>query len=340
MKVKKIQKVVTDPRWILERDGVTQGFINSFLECREQTRLKFVEGWTTNVVSQALMDGHMGHAVLGWAYEETMLKGAPSGIPDRRWLTQALNTFETEWIATHSNLRSDDYDVLYRAQHMLMAILPSYFEHWKEDFSDKTQWESTEATFSVGLRAGPLKQTVVPMRGRYDGVLRRGSARRLWLFETKFKSTIDEDEIVDILPLDTQCMLYLWSLRLTHGEMPQGVIYNVVRRPQLRQKKHESVEQLFARIRKEAETNPDKYFMRLEMEITEEELLTWKRKFLVPVVNEIHRWARHAPGSHYMTPAALRSRYGRAPMYRMIARDDMNGYTRRKIAFMELEEEF
>src|ERR1700761_7192510 len=52
------------PLWDLYRDGLTQGSINLFLQCREQFRLTYWEGWSKKVPSDAIEFGSCFHDCL------------------------------------------------------------------------------------------------------------------------------------------------------------------------------------------------------------------------------------------------------------------------------------
>ena len=316
--------------WDLWKDGVTQGFIQSFLNCREQTRLHFIEGWASRKTSQALSDGNLGHAILAEAYGQ--FRGAP---PDAKWIDQEAEIQFNIWRKEHPHAMPNEFEIMEKSVLMMKTILPAYFEHWADDFTKK-RWINIENTFNVTYQYEDGEKA--PIRGRKDGVFKRND--KLWLFENKFKAYIDEEGLLDGLGVDLQCNLYLYALRRIHAQMPAGVLYNVIRRPALRQKRSESFAVFAKRCKQDTYKRPDHYFRRVQMTITMEEMNDWKNKFLAPVMIAIRAWFEGQEGTHFMNPGALFTKYGRSSMFGPICNNDFSQHYKRRVVFSELDDEF
>src|SRR5690242_4235378 len=59
----------TPSLWKLYEDGVSSSFLNSFLTCMEQTRLSYIEGWSSRTTPMAFEFGTCCHWVLEQAYQ-------------------------------------------------------------------------------------------------------------------------------------------------------------------------------------------------------------------------------------------------------------------------------
>ncbi len=226
------------------------------------------------------------------------------------------------------------------ADSLLRGYLQRYQGDWtgKYSFSNPTvkpdKWLGLEDQFKFDYRFED--GLVVPIRGMFDGVFtaKQGTT---WLFETKFLSRVDEEGLEDLLPFNLQVMLYLTALYERSGDKPAGVLYNVVRRPGLRQKKNESLREFSDRILEDVVGRPDHYFIRWDMTITQGELANWRRTFLDPVMREIRDWAE-GTGRHYANPDALITKYGRSDFYELIVRNNPAVYYKRAAPFNELED--
>ena len=324
--------------WNFWKDGCTQSFWKSFNSCREQTRLKFVEGWTRRSGSLALEFGSCIH----WCFSQ-LYKGP---LPCEKDILQTLKKYDEVWRAENRITTKKSDEIMDKVYGLAEAVLPTYIQRWAGDWTGKyplgnpsvrpAKWAHLEGRFKVPYTFEDGLVSYV--QGAIDGVF-DDSKEQLWQFESKTKSVIDEDEIMDTLPLDTQCLLYLWALKQLTGRMPRGVLYNVVRRPGLRLSAKESINDFFGRCKDDVQ-NPkrlDHYFIRYEMKIEPSELDHWEKTYLGPMMRTVRAWWE-GTGEHWMEPAALSTKYGRADMYEAIVHNNFTPYRKRKVAFNELSE--
>jgi hypothetical protein len=139
---------------------------------------------------------------------------------------------------------------------MAIAILEGYFKFFaadRENFSEITP--EYEFAFPYGD---------VLLRGKVDGIARLRKKDR-WQLEHKTKSRVDEEGIQQMLQFDFQNLMYSFVLDSTNVEPIKGVLYNIIRKPQLRKGKDEAASAFLDRIRKDIAVRPEWYFIRYEV---------------------------------------------------------------------------
>jgi len=334
----KVAKEANTPLWTLERNGVTQSFLHSFLKCREQTRLAYVEGLTSHKPSKPKEQGSCGHWVLSKLYNRP-------GVARGTDVEVYLKEYHRLWLSLVQRPTQAQLTIQEETYAIIGALLRAYLLRYGGDWNGKykqrlstvtpLKWQYLETAFKReyvypdGL--------AVPLQGVFDGVFTaKTNPERPWLFETKFKARIDEEGIEDMLPLDLQVMLYLYALSMIYGKQPMGVLYNVIRRPALHQKKGEPLKEYADRVFEDAAARPDHYFIRWDMKITKAEIEAWKVGTLDPLMADVRNWAEGGP--HYLNSEALITKYGRCDLYEYIVRGSRSLYYRRASAFNELEE--
>lgn len=324
-KLAKGSKPKIKPLWNLYEHGLTQGAINTFLECREQFRLKYVEGWYKKKLSDAIEFGLCFHDCLATVQTDPSIT-----------VQSAISKYQAKRIK-ENQLTGGDIQKFECLLGQCEITLEEYQKHNK--FDHLREWLAREKTFCV-------KYTDIPLRGRWDGLfyLQEGKKKVLRLHETKTKAIIDEEGIKGTLPFDTQTMLYMLACKLEYGVTPGGVIYDVIRRPGLRQGVKESLTDFLARTRKDIQDRPKWYFLRWQVDITEKCLAEWESLFFRPVLNQITDWATataaQLDGKHplnWMNPNQLFSKYGKCDLFDLITKRSTFGLSRKKVPFPELE---
>jgi hypothetical protein len=272
----------------------------------------------------ALTYGTIGHGVLEHAYENFRI-GKNEGAPSQQQVKKYLSIVEKQWKA--ENFRPTKYMLqdLETALAFAEVILPEYFEYWRDDFKKK-KWQKIEGTFNI-----PFEDTC--LRGKMDGMFK---TQGMWLFESKFKSMINEGDIVDTLSLDLQVRMYLYALWKKYGVMPSGVLYNVVRRFNLKQKKDESLQQFAKRCLIDLRDRPDWYFYRFEVVVTKKDMLEFEQE-LIGMVKEFCQWC-DGEIPHYKNPHSCLGKYGRCQYLDACANGNLGGLAKRKVVYRELED--
>lgn len=312
----------------LYRHGLTQGFISTWLACREQARLKFLEGWTPQVVSTPLRFGSLFHDALAKLHVHDM--------PSKEALDQSRHN------PVHAKTNPEEMeDLLGQA----LILLNGYFQTWTHE--DEKFWVVREETFHhrYGGHLAHLPSTdwsdelTIPLRGRWDGLF-EDKEGRLWLHETKTKGQIDEDGLQNTLHLNLQTMLYAYAAEKVHGQPVFAVLYDVVRRPQLKRKVNETLHDFHQRIKADVTDRPDHYFKRWTVELSESDTSVWEHYTLRPIVAEIEAWWRgfftiqkplpQLNPKHYMNPNSLFTAWGHCDLFPILTAGDTTGFVQRE----------
>lgn len=312
----------------LEKDGVTQGLLNKFRNCREEAWL-FLQGYSQKSTTLALVYGDIIHGVLERAYTDIskkVLKAVPSQSQTKNYVRVVEKLWEKD------RPRADKKTIEFKELACLIAeaTLPTYFEFWRKDIKEM-QWLGLETQFEypVMFKGYPS----IPIRGKMDGVYRKSG---LWLFETKSKSRIEEGNLVDLLPMDFQNLLYCWYLWKKYKEIPKGIKYNIVRRTCLTQKKSESLKQYAVRIAEDIKVRPEFYFMRFEIHIDESDLIKFERELFGQLKEFMDWWNEKM--AHYPNPSQCETKYGRCWALSICADKNYSLYEKRNQVFRELED--
>lgn len=328
--------------WNFWRDGVTSSFLGTFLTCREQCRLHYCEGLQSRSLSLALEFGTCCHWVLEQAYGEVGNNLVPGTEEVQDWLL----TYEKKWKAETPKPTPKQLEQQELVYGLAEQVLPTYFWRWIGDFTGKykygtgglatpKEWESLEEVFKVDFTFPDGK--TVPIRGRRDGVFLDAKGK-LWVFDTKCRSVIVEDDLMETLPLDLQQMLYLSVTEQEFGRMPAGVQMNIIRRPGQRRGTEEKLPEFLERVRKDV-SNPkrfDHYFIRQQMSLVKSELEAWRQKQLAPLMQDVRDWWE-GKAAHYLNPNNLISKYGRCALFAVLTANDRSGCYKRTKVFAELD---
>ncbi len=343
----KIKKKVSNLFYDMERDGVTQSLISTWLTCRMKARL-YLQGWDSRYHSPALTYGSIGHGALEVAYLDIQagkLKSAPSESQSRKY----MDIVEAKWRAENKKPNNEALQYLELSLALMEKTLPRYFDYWKKDFK-QMEWVSLEKKFKAPLSLngsdpanrrligphGVEPEIIIPIRGKRDGEFKMGKG--LWLFETKFKSMVNEGDIVETLAFETQVMLYMWSLWMEYKKrvVPKGVMYNIVRRTSMRQGKSESIVKFANRVAEDIDKRPEFYFFRMESATTVQELEQFEKELIQTVTDMYMWWKGIAP--HYRNTYSCLGKYGKCTMLPVCAREDYSGLIKREAMFKELED--
>ena len=310
-------------RWDFWSEGVTSSLLSSFLECREQTRLYYVEGWKPKGTKLALAFGTCCHWVLENIYRGS--KSAPSPVLPKA----VIRMYDQRWKDEVGKPSQQQIEVHNMAVGLANVVLPHYLRRWAGDFPGgkylgkpgvpvPAKWLGLEKQFSVPYTYPDGKKTRI--RGTRDGVFQDKNGD-VWVFDTKCRSVIIEEDIEDTLPLDLQQMLYLWAYEQETEKVAAGTVMNIIRRPGHRLGRDESLGVFFKRVGKEVEKKPDHYFLRFKMEVTGSDMIHWRREVLDPLMQDVRNWVEGG-GAHYLNPNSLITKYGRCNLFNAIVHND------------------
>lgn len=325
MKIKLKKKKVF---YNIEKHGVTQSLLSMFLECREKARL-YLKGWDSKYHKLGMTYGTVGHGVLELAYTDIM-KNKKKVPPSKKEVLRYVKQVEKQWYKENIKPDKSGIEMLEYSLALAETTLPVYFDFWKKDIQE-IKWAGLEQSFALPYELPDGRKTVI--RGKKDGEFFN---KGLWLFENKFKSIISEGDLVDTLSFETQVLLYIWALKEIYKEMPQGVVYNIIRRTCLRQGKAESLSKFAKRVALDIEKRPDFYFIRFEVAIEPYELQEFEIRLRGIITDFYDWWTGQVP--HYRNTYQCLGKYGRCLHLPVCNAGDFSALKKRKAVFKELED--
>jgi hypothetical protein len=308
--------------WDLETHGVTKTFINTFLNCPEHTRLRYLEMWSSSAFSEAMEYGNIFHYI----HERHVGHGDS--------VKKAVAAYEKMWVAERQGMVSKENLTKLRELSALAALVFKYYLKYWDDHNRDTVFVEQDFCFYYEYEDG-LR---VPCRGKFDEVFSTGKKRkRYWLHDVKTKGRVNEDEIQSSLLQDIQVNLYFHAMRDRFGSTPAGVVYNIVRKPQKYRRKDEAMGSYLKRIEEDIQERMDFYFVKFDLTITKAEMDAWWKDQFVPIMQRIRDWAEGKSHTHYLNPNALHTQYGKSDMFNIITKGDNSGYYRRSKVYPELD---
>ena len=318
MKIKRKNKKIKETYlWDYYKDGVTQSFINKWLSCKYQAYLQYVQGWTKLKSSEAIEFGNCFHYVLDESYRTKKFNN----------IKESLEKYKKIWADQFQiAIPGEALEIQEKIYALIEMMFPLYFKYYQED--KKRNWHINELSFKV-----KYKDTFI--NGKFDaGYL--SEKGNLWLMDNKCMSRINLNDIEAILPFDLQCNLYLLACKIKYNKMPKGIIYNIIRRPQNRLGKTETLEQFVTKIEKKIVGDLTYYFYRFKMEITKDEMDYWEKNIFEPLLNDIKKWYDNNFYPRYINTNDLINKYGRCALFNLIVRNSTEGLYKRNKLFPEL----
>ena len=297
-------------------DGVTQSLMSTFTSCRQRCRY-VLDGWEFPRSKSALIFGSYFH----WLIEHHLTAvQAGKKLPSYQQL-------EEEWSKKNTPNDSDNPEM--REQHMGMAfaLWDNYCKTWKHSDQKQKEWVGQEENFDENFEGFRI-------RGRRDGLFRRKG--KLWLFETKTASRIDESTLEEKLGFDFQNLFYLIATEIETGEKLAGIEYNIIRKPQIRIKKTETTNEFNIRMQEDVASRPEFYFYRASVTITEKR----KRIFKKELRDKLITFSRWLSGEYptYRNETACTGMWN-CEFLSACSKLSLRGFMQTRKLFRELEDE-
>jgi hypothetical protein len=271
------------------QDGVTQSLLAGWVNCRQWAKF-YLEGWETPGAKEALEFGNLFHWLLEGAYTTIRLtppldKFAQDNLKDS--VIHGISVMIEKYDFPKSLNPQTQEKILALAE----ALWPMYWKIYAKDLN--REWLAVEGTFDVDWNGFRL-------RGKRDGVF-VGKRKKPWLLETKTTSRIDEGTLDLTLGFDFQNLFYITSAEEEQGGNIAGVMYNVIQRSALRQKKAETFPDYCQRMAEDIRDNPKKYFKRIELLYTKEQKERFKEE-LLQKLREFEMWLSELHGGLTVVP--------------------------------------
>lgn len=321
----------------VDRDGISQGSLATYLECRERARLSQLLGWTSGNVGLPLVLGSIGHEYLDWWHKNLGLDHAKQEAAINHGYDVVVGEIPEKQKTTQFK------DDLLEDFAIIKPLLHAYSHQYRK-IDTAVEWVGSEDEFRFMVDG-------TPVRGKIDGAFRPGKGKSVRLLESKFKARWSEDAMTDWLPLDLQTGMYITAtkhdpalrdrLKLRKGEAVKMFRYDVIRKPQLRRKKEERITDFADRVKEDLRLRPEHYFHRWDVELTEKDLSRHEER-IFKLVREYRLWALwHTEAGRnekepVWTSAACEGRFSVCPYLAVCARDDYGSLRKRDRPFPEL----
>lgn len=318
-------------RWHFWNDGVSSSFIAMFLDCMEQTRLFFVEGWKQTDEPIYFAYGTCFH----WMIENTIGKPTPPKPPQ---IGKLIKQYDAEWRKERKNAHVTERALEQHAEvcKLVRVVFPEYVHRWLGDWGGKypggvqkgiarpAKWVGIEQQFRVPYKFADGKITYIV--GTRDQIFVTKKRER-FNFDTKCMSRIVNDDIQETLPENFQQMLYMWADWRLNSRPPAGCVMNIARRPGLYRGVNESLDEYAKKVALDVQKRWEHYFIRFQLEVTKGELLEFEQKVLAPIMRTIRMWWEGTL-PHFRNQNALITKYGRCAMFQPIVKGNFEGHHR------------
>jgi hypothetical protein len=306
------------PFWDIWRGGVNYPFLAAFLRCRESCRLAYLEGWTSRL--------HPQWAELQWAFRWASWTARNTGWFHPFELGNKYRDLWFEQVPDPSPVQLEKQDVIFS---LLPVMLAAAFERWPEDA--ESDWATISPTAYVPWTYADGKEC--PLRVRLAAV--HDEARSdTWLVETHVGRAIKTDRFAEEAHCNLRSLLGLYALQQITGQLPAGVVYELINRPINRWPEPNADLSWYAeRSAKILAEKPD-YLQRVRVRISAQEFERRIQYELAPLMNDVRLWAHG--GNHYPNVRVDHDdRYGYhlTPMYDAIVRRDFSNMYRRPSVF-------
>lgn len=282
-------------------NGVTQSFIISWMNCKQKAQFKGA-GWEPEQETGTNWLGNVFHALLQHHYS-----GKPFN-PER-----VVKSIPIPPVQKYANQGA-----------FALALYEAHCDYYRLRDA-RVKWLECESEFDVefcGIRN----------RGKRDALFMH-KRKDVWLLETKTKGQINEGVVPTALPLDFQNLYYICMSEIELNLKITGVLYNIIRNPQYRQKKGETVIQFRNRVIEKIAEDPTHFFYRYEVNYPREMVNAFKLE-LITILNEIKRWAA-GEGPHFRNRGHCSSGFP-CEFIKACIEGNMTGYKQGSI-FPELE---
>lgn len=207
-----------------------------------------------------------GSLIIGTAVHEALAEWYAN--PTKPMNVLCKNAVDKAWeeASVHHDFYSpDDWSKLQSDLSILRGLLLGYAGFYEED---RSNWTIRRDLIEVEFR---VDMGDFDYGGKCDLLAKNRQKKRSILVEHKTARKIDSN-YVGRLPLDTQIRGYIFGAQYGFEFTPRYVLYDVVRKAQLRKKKDESDYAFAKRVSEDYVNRPDFYFYRDEIKINQEDI--------------------------------------------------------------------
>lgn len=253
-------------------DGVSQSQIQDFAKCPQKWMYR-INGLRLPEVEATTNFGNIMHSLLEGLYK-TVAKG---NDPAKFSVTKAL----AEHRKKNPGVNPEQMERECAIAEVMFAF---YRQYYRKDLT-------TKKFYAVESRFTASDGLPMPAYAILDAVY-RDTKDQYWCMEHKFWGRIDEAGLDLVLGFDFQSLLHMVLLdnaiaEVGDGPKSRGVLYNIVRKPQLRQKQDESLRDFCDRLAKDVESRPEWYFIRREIVFSEADKKRFRDRELASLLGKM-----------------------------------------------------
>jgi hypothetical protein len=304
MAIKRVSTLGFPKGYSVKSSGVSQTQCRNFMECRVKWLL-YINGMQPKEGIVTTTFGEVFHFFLETMYKQMRNGGFnPQKVCVEDWLKQFRFEYEI-----------GDEQSFEDAGASACSVFLAYMKHYEGDL--------TNAKF-VGV-----EDEVKTMK---DGFFRKvkpdavyeDTKKGLWYMEHKTRGRIDEENIDLTLSMDFQTLWTVTTLEQLMKREFKGVLYNIIRSPQLRRGKEETRKDFVERIYTDAMSRPEFYFIRREISYTKKD----KERFNSTEANRLltDMLLAQKENNIYRNPFACSGRYGHFCEYLQACATDNMSY--------------
>lgn len=232
------------------------------MNCRQKFSWQYLHRLSPRAPSLPFLVGGLVHNGL-----ERMYKSGGFDTYEERGVVEAA----CDKACMESSLTTQQSDKAWEQSAVVMGILGGYAKYYLK--RDLAAWrvKEAEASFSYPLPNGWKAM------GKRDMVVVRKSDGKVGLVEHKTASRVDAN-YVSKLPLDAQIIGYANSIKKETGRLPSFVVYNVMKKSQLRRSQKETFDAFQRRIEQDYLLNPSVYYYRETLQFSERDVARYEEE--------------------------------------------------------------
>ena len=256
-KVVKVSDLRIPIDYSLSKSGITQSLLGSWQTCRRRFLFE-VNGYYSPEKIKKTAYGTMVHEILDKLYthcltENDVRSNSLNAAKDELCFL-IKDKIETYKFTKEISLEEAE---IYKAK--AQAVLENYVEFYIKDFTE-FKIDAIEEVF--GDEGNEVKfANIYLLRGKRDGRIRDKNGD-FWNFEHKNYSRVGDD-LLTTLQFDLQNLFYLLADSLQGRTNIKGVLYNIIRAPEVR--KFKTPYDVYKYLSDEISKNPQHYFIRYEI---------------------------------------------------------------------------
>jgi hypothetical protein len=273
-----------------------------------------LDGWESVMPKDALQFGSMAHYLLECIYKDYDKWNPHPPVAD------FLEAYQKKESGKIADLGKMEFMI-----GLAKILIDGHFRYWKED--KKRKWVAAEAKFDVDFNGFRL-------RGMRDGLYEQNKG--LWILETKTTAAMNEDTLTDALAFDFQNLFYILATKLETGREVKGVLYNILRKPSIKQGQKETLTDFLSRLEVDVQARQQFYFNRFQVSYPKPVQERFEKELLLKL-NDFAGWVAGSKDIQtYRNERACITKWA-CEYLPACSSGSMAGYTRTREMFSELK---